>query len=419
MPRARRPRGLDGRGDLFRPGHIGRVPDPVWHPVPACRRTGRALRHGAVRGAGPHQPRSGRRGGRLQTPALRGRDHLHPVRGRDQRASCRPQRHDERAVPQRPCHQDPSRHQGPCRGRKDWRWQRLWLSRRPAARRARRADPWRTRDHRGTGRDRAPHLPRICRRKGAAAHRRRFEPRRHPQPHRQALERHHHQGQPHHQFRHPQLRALRRRDPLEPAEEAEKPRYGSLRLSGQSRKRMDTFGGSRASHRAAGAMGRRQGAAGRADRSVQDPDRGIARGHEAQPRPKWRPQRHPSPAHPAVRPVVLRLLRRLLCPSRAGPLRLHQSCAGQWLRQRPHRGPQGSGSACAGRPVRANDDAGDRRRGHASLCRGNQPAQSRPPKLGRSQPQGTGRHHESHCRDRARHRARRVSPRPVRPPDRA
>lgn len=88
------------------------------------------------------------------------------------------------------------------------------------------------------------------------------EPRWHPKPHRQALERHHNQGQPHHQFRHPQLRALCRCHPLEPAEEAEEPRHWPLRLSAQSRKRMDTLGGSRASHCVAGTMGCGQGAAG-------------------------------------------------------------------------------------------------------------------------------------------------------------
>ena len=91
------------------------------------------------------------------------------------------------------------------------------------ARRTRRADPGRARDHRGTGRDRAPHLPRICRRQGTTAHRRRLEPRRHPEPDRQALERHHDPGQPDHQFRHPELRTLCRRHPLEPAAKAQEP----------------------------------------------------------------------------------------------------------------------------------------------------------------------------------------------------
>lgn len=39
-----------------------------------------------------------------------------------------------------------------------------------------------------------------------------------------------------------------------------------------------------------------------------------------------RPQRHPPPAHAAVRSGVLRLLRWHLCPARTGPFRLHQPC---------------------------------------------------------------------------------------------
>ena len=60
--------------------------------------------------------------------------HHHAGRRRDQRASRRPQGHNERPIPERPRPQDPSRHSGPCRGRQDRRWQRLRLSCRPSAR---------------------------------------------------------------------------------------------------------------------------------------------------------------------------------------------------------------------------------------------------------------------------------------------
>ena len=67
--------------------------------------------------------------------------------------------------------------------------------------------------------------------------------------------------------------------------------------------------------------------------------------------------------------------------SQSGPLCLHQPCAWQRLRQRPLRGPQGSGKPRADRAARAHDDAGDRRRGHARLYAGNQSAQPPAPKL--------------------------------------
>ncbi len=55
------------------------------------------------------------------------------------------------------------------------------------------------------------------------------------------------------------------------------PDTGRSRLPPQPGKRMDTLRGSRASHRAAGAMGRRQGAAGRIDSPLQETDRWFAR----------------------------------------------------------------------------------------------------------------------------------------------
>ena len=45
----------------------------------------------------------------------------------------------------------------------------------------------------------------------------------------------------------------------------------------------------------------------------------------------------------------------------------------------PHHRPQGIGSPRAGRAARAADGAGDRGRGHARLCGGDQPAQPRAP----------------------------------------
>ena len=151
-------------------------------------------RRGPVRDRGrgsprPGEPRPGRRGGALQASALRGRDDRHALGRRDQRASRRPQGHDERAVPEGPRGQDAPGPPGPGRGRQVGRRHLLRLRRGEAARRRRRADPGRAQHRRGRGGDRAAHLPGVRSGHQPARDRAASQRGRHPRPQGQALDR--------------------------------------------------------------------------------------------------------------------------------------------------------------------------------------------------------------------------------------
>lgn len=81
---------------------------------PDIQRLMHDAQHGAfnillAEGAGPQPPRSGRCGNPLQAVQIRGRHHRHLGRRRNLRTACRCERHDERLVPERPCHEEPSR----------------------------------------------------------------------------------------------------------------------------------------------------------------------------------------------------------------------------------------------------------------------------------------------------------------------
>jgi hypothetical protein len=66
-----------------------------------------------------------------------------------------------------------------------------------------------------------------------------------------------------------------------------------------------------------------------------------------------------------------------LCPTRAGPLRLHQPCPVDGLQQHPHGAPGGIRSPRPRRPARPPDGPGSGSCGHARLCRRDQPSQPR------------------------------------------
>ncbi|RDH95106.1 DNA invertase Pin-like site-specific DNA recombinase [Caldimonas thermodepolymerans] len=193
-------------------------------------------------------------------------------------------------------------------------------------------------------------------------------------------------------------------------------RYAYRRKSG---KRMGVWRSAGTADHPAGTLGRRQGPAVPFSKPVRRADREHARRHEDTGGEERRPQRHPPPAHPAFRPVVLRLLRRHLPEARPRPLCLHQPCARERLRQWPHRPARGAGRARPDRPARAHDDAGHDGGSHARLCRGNQPAQPGASGHGRDDPHRACRDGQGHCGDRARHRTGRLASRPVRPSDRA
>ncbi len=181
---------------------------PSWRPTPIapfpaprssgrassrfCRCAGRTIRHGVVRGAGPHQPRSGGCGRSLQAPALRRCAIITLAEGEISelhvglKGTMNALFLKDLAI---------KTHRG-IRGRVEagkigggnaygYRVVQQLDARGEPIRGDREID-------RGAGRDRSPHLSRICRRQGAEAHRRRLEPRSYSRPNRQALVGHHH-----------------------------------------------------------------------------------------------------------------------------------------------------------------------------------------------------------------------------------
>ena len=92
---------------MLRPGYQRLLEDAA----PAVRRGRRRERWTGC------QPRPGAHRGLFKQLRFCRRAAGHPGRGRDQRAACRPQGHDERALPQGPGAEDPSRAAGPGRGR--------------------------------------------------------------------------------------------------------------------------------------------------------------------------------------------------------------------------------------------------------------------------------------------------------------
>ena len=93
---------------LLRPGYPGAAGGRAW-PARFDVVLAEALDRLSPRPGGHRRP--------LQAAELRRRAAAHPRRGRDQRAACRPQGHDERALPQGPGPEDPARAGGPRRGR--------------------------------------------------------------------------------------------------------------------------------------------------------------------------------------------------------------------------------------------------------------------------------------------------------------
>ena len=130
-------------------------------------------------------------------------------RGRDQRTPCRPQRDDERAVPEGPRPEDAARTSGPCPPGLVWRWALLRLRpvprMRPASAASTRAKP------RSSG-----HLPRLCRRHQPTCHRQKAQPEGHIRALGRSVARHHHPRAHHPRDGDPQQRALHRAARLEP-----------------------------------------------------------------------------------------------------------------------------------------------------------------------------------------------------------
>lgn len=86
----------------------GRDPAPR-HPDALAGCADGKVRHGAGGSARSRLARSSGRCDASQASAIRPRAARHAGGRRDQRAACRPQGHDERAVPERPREEDPSR----------------------------------------------------------------------------------------------------------------------------------------------------------------------------------------------------------------------------------------------------------------------------------------------------------------------
>ena len=109
------------------------------------------------------EPRPGGRGDALQAPALRRGDDRHPVGRRDQRAPCRAQGDDERAVPEGPRGEDPPGAEGPCGSGQVGRRALLRLRRGEVGRRFGRSGARRADRQRNRGRNRAPGVPGVRR----------------------------------------------------------------------------------------------------------------------------------------------------------------------------------------------------------------------------------------------------------------
>ena len=200
-----------------------------------CRTPARRLRRRGGRGARPPQPRPGRRRRALQAAELRGRADRHPRRGRDQRAPCRSQGHDERALPQGPRRQDPPRPARPGRSRASPAAATATATTSCAASARRRAA------RRGERRINAAEAAIVRRIFGdyaagalAARDRRSAQCRGRARPVRRGVGRLDHPRQPAARHRHPQQRTLYRPAGLEPAALRQGPGDRQARVAAQS-----------------------------------------------------------------------------------------------------------------------------------------------------------------------------------------
>ena len=236
--------------DLRRPVDERRQPVPAGLPTPAGGRQGRQFDVVARRGARPAVARPGGRGRPVQGTALCRRAAGHAGRGRDQRAACRPQGHDERAVPEGPggqdaiaaCEAGSSRAARPAAA--------LRLSGRAGDRRAT-ASPSAAAASSTPARPRssARIFTRVRQRRVAARHRPAPQWRRRARSRRAAVAGYHHPRPRRARHRHPAQRALYRPAGLEPAALHQGSRDRQAGGAAQPAERLDRPGRAGAAHR--------------------------------------------------------------------------------------------------------------------------------------------------------------------------
>ena len=310
-------------GGPCRPGPLRCRGDRNHHPVPprpGAAPPGRQVRPhrpGLRRGPRPPQPRPGRPRRHLQAAALLERPPDDARPGRDRADPCRHRRADEPGLYRKSRLQDAARPDR--RGPRQTHTGRalLRLPQRQPDRRARQDAARPARDPPRAGRDRAAHLPPLCRRHEHPQHRRPAQPRGHPGAARRALGVQHHQRPPRPPQRHPQQRALPGTPRLRAPEVHPRPRHRQAPGPPGSPLRLGRPGRPGTAHRRRRALGARAdpppgrpGPAPQPGRPLAAsldrprPVRGLRRRHDDRPGPALRMQRAQGEGGPAAIPAA-------------------------------------------------------------------------------------------------------------------